>query len=478
MIKKWFKQIFTPKHGAGSACRIPVAEHGIHAKALGFAALKVTERLHHEGFEAYVVGGAVRDLLLGLKPKDVDVATNATPEQIRALFRRSRIIGRRFRIVHVMVGPETIEVTTFRGSAPAHQNEHGRIMQDNNFGSMAEDAMRRDFTCNALYYNPISQEIVDFHNGVADIRAKQLVMIGDPVARFQEDPVRILRAARLSAKLGFGIEEGTLNAVAPCANLIGKEPPARLFDELLKLLFSGESLRCFARIREMGIAQSVHPMLAAACAGELDPLVAAALANTDARVKSDKSVSAGFLLACLMWPTVRRAWVAHRAQGTLKDHPALTAAINDVRDNAEHGWGIPQRYSAVMREIWQFQPAFEARRGGKPFRLLTQPRFRAAYDFLLLRAKVGEAPQELAEWWTRFQAASEEEREAMAKAGKSRRSAQNTDAGRSAADAVNEHDDDDEWGDDFPLSAEAPKAPKKRRRRRKPRSNAQPVSSV
>ena len=233
---------------------LPQNEHGIMPDGISYAAEKVVSRLQQAGFEAYVVGGAVRDLLLGGEPKDFDVATNARPEEVRKVFRRSRIIGRRFQIVHVMVGPETIEVTTFRGgSRPARQNEHGRIMQDNSYGSMEQDAARRDFTCNALYYNPARGEITDFHHGVADIRAKRLVMIGDARARYQEDPVRMLRAARLSGKLGFQVAPDTAAPIAECLHLLPKEPLARLFDEVMKLLFSGAAIDCLKQMQALGM---------------------------------------------------------------------------------------------------------------------------------------------------------------------------------------------------------------------------------
>ena len=295
MLKKWLHKVLPGKNAKTRAHKdvLDFSEHGIRADMLSFAAEKVVRRLHHEGFEAYVVGGAVRDLLLGIEPKDFDVATNATPEEVRKVFRRSRIIGRRFQIVHVMVGPETIEVTTFRGGGQVQQNEHGRIMKDNTYGNMEEDAMRRDFTCNALYYDPVRQKIVDFHDGVADIRARRLVMIGNPAARYQEDPVRILRAVRLSGKLGFEVDEATAEPIHGYAGRLKQEPVARLFDEIMKLLFSGHARQCLKQLHKLGVDADIHPLLTALQQSgqhKQQTIVALALNNTDERLRADKSV--------------------------------------------------------------------------------------------------------------------------------------------------------------------------------------------
>lgn len=409
MLKKWLHKVLPGKSGKPRARKevIPFTGHRISADMLSFAAEKVVRRLHNEGFEAYVVGGAVRDLLLGMEPKDFDVATNATPEQIRKVFRRSRIIGRRFQIVHVMIGPETIEVTTFRSGGKVQHNEHGRIMKDNAYGSMEEDAMRRDFTCNALYYDPIRQQIIDFHHGVSDVLARKLVMIGNPAERYQEDPVRVLRAVRLSGKLGFEVEQETAAPIAEYAGRLKQEPVARLFDEIMKLLFSGYASSCLAQFDKLGVRENIHPILSALLKAAKDgqSIAAAALRNTDERLRADKSVSVGFVLAAVMWPQLDSRWQKNIKSG-LKSAPALTQAINDLRD-MEKGWGVPQRFSATMREIWQLQPQFENRKGARPHRLLAQQRFRAAYDFLLLRAETGHADPELAHWWTAFQHADD-----------------------------------------------------------------------
>lgn len=413
MLKKWLHKVLPGKRGKTAVHKeiIPFAAHRISEDMLSFAAEKVVRRLHNEGFEAYVVGGAVRDLLLGIEPKDFDVATNATPEEVRKIFRRSRIIGRRFQIVHVMVGPETIEVTTFRGGGKVVQNQHGRIMKDNNYGSMEEDAMRRDFTCNALYYDPIRRLIVDFHHGAADVQAKKLVMIGNPTERYQEDPVRILRAVRLSGKLGFEVEEHTAAPIPEYAGRLKQEPVSRLFDEILKLLFSGHARDCLQQLNKLGIGSDIHPLLTAMKSADKpeNRIISLALKNTDERLRADKSVSTGFVLAAVLWPQLNRYWQRNISQGQ-RPSPALTDAINKFRDDIEKGWGVPQRFAATMREIWQFQPQFDNTRGARPHRLLAQQRFRAAYDFLVLRAQVGEADEGLVQWWTAFQHADNDER--------------------------------------------------------------------
>lgn len=416
MLAKWLQKVLSKKSAKAAKKRaLSFNQHHIHADELSFAAEKVIKRLHNAGYQAFVVGGAVRDLLLGMTPKDFDVATDATPEQVRKLFRRSRIIGRRFPIVHVMVGPETIEVTTFRGGELSSQNELGRIMKDASYGTLEQDAMRRDFTANALYYDPEEEVILDFHHGYDDIVQRRLVMIGDPQARYQEDPVRMLRAARLSGKLGFSVDKKTAKPIAECANLLQREPPARLFDEVLKILFSGHAQACLRQLNSLQL-NHVHPLLDALLPGAEgnDNIVALALHNTDERLRADKSVSMGFVLAAVLWPRIVSSWNREKAAG-LRSNAAMNAAIAAERDHLDKGWGVPQRYSVVMREIWMLQPLFEIRRGSRPFRLLSQQRFRAAFDFMCLRAQLGEVEAEVVAWWQTFQHASEDERAQMIK---------------------------------------------------------------
>ncbi len=398
--------------------RVVHAKHyGIRRDQLHSGALKVCDRLQAAGYEAYIVGGAVRDLLLGKSPKDFDVATSATPEQVRHIFNRSRIIGRRFRIVHVPFydrgGEEIIEVTTFRGSAESPTDASGRIIRDNVYGTIAEDADRRDFTVNALYYDPNTEEIIDFHHGIEDLEKQQLVMIGDPVKRYHEDPVRMLRAARLSAKLGLAIAPDTRKPIREHAALLENIPSARLFDEMMKLLLSGKAWDCMQALRAHGLHQPLFPLLDKLLSQpETAKFLQKALENTDQRLADDKPVSAGFLFAALLWHEVEALWQKRLAAGETKI-TALIDAMNEVESKVSKRLAVPNRYSAAMKEIWLLQPRFEQRVGLRPFRLLEQARFRAAYDFLLLRADCGLVEKSLADWWTQFQVSEETERTAM-----------------------------------------------------------------
>ncbi len=395
--------------------RVPAAEHGIDQELVARSALRVCETLQKAGHRAYLVGGAVRDLLLGVAPKDFDIATDATPEQVKSHFRRAIIIGRRFRLVHVMFGQETIEVSTFRAlDNPDRQtDEHGRVLADNLFGEQHEDATRRDFTVNALYYDPTTREVIDYHDGVKDVRRKRLRMIGEPETRYREDPVRMLRAVRFAAKLGFDIDEATREPIPRLARLIENVPAARLFDEMLKLLTSGHAVACITRLRMEGLHHGLLPLLDVILeqpAGER--FVLQALARTDERVLGGKSISPGFLFATLLWHDVLVKWNARTARGEHRI-PALNAAIDDTLDAQTEKLSIQRRFVSDMREIWGLQPRFERRSGRSAFRLLEHLRFRAGYDFLLLRAAADEIPAELADWWTRFSHANEEERERL-----------------------------------------------------------------
>lgn len=397
--------------------------HKIDRDLLSNGALKTCEGLHKAGFEAFVVGGAVRDLLLNHTPKDFDIATDATPEQVNRVFRRSRIIGRRFRLVHVMFGDETLEVSTFRGShlsdtsdADAQVNDSGRIIRDNVFGSIEEDAIRRDFTANALYYNPATQEVLDFHNGVADIKAGVLRMIGDPATRYAEDPVRMLRAVRLSAKLGLKMDKATEAPIEKLADLLQDVPPSRLFDEILKLFLSGHAIESINVLRQQNLHHGLLPMLDVVLGQPLgERFVMLAMQNTDDRILSGKSANPSFLFASLLWHEVLAAWEEFQEEG---NHliPALHLAMNDVLDYQAEKLAIHNRFTATMKEIWAMQPRFEQRSGKRPFALLEHPRYRAAYDFLLLRCESGEIENELGVWWTAFANGNSEERNAMLQA--------------------------------------------------------------
>ena len=380
----------------------PAAELGLSHDSVSSAAMKTCEGLRAAGHQAYVVGGGVRDSLLGLRPKDFDVATDAPPEVVQKLFRRARIIGRRFQIVHVVFGREVIETSTFRAlQTDAQTDEHGRVLRDNVFGTQEEDAMRRDFTINALYYDPVDEIVVDFLGGVEDLRARRLRMIGDPATRYREDPVRMLRTVRFAAKLGFEVDAATLAPIRSMASLLENVPGARLFDEILKLLQSGHALACVRRLRAEGLHHGVLPLLDTIVANEDGRrFVTLALEQTDRRVNAGKSVSPSFLFATLLWRQVQMRWEEGKARGELPI-PALHQAIDRVLDRQGEKLAIQRRYQSDMREIWIMQPRLE-RRGRTSWRLMEHLRFRAGYDFLLLRCEAGELPAELGQWWTDF----------------------------------------------------------------------------
>jgi poly(A) polymerase len=427
MIRKLFRRVFPKKTAASQEiCPriIPSSRHGIKRDLISPGALKVTAELQRAGHAAFIVGGAVRDLLLGTPPKDFDVATDATPEEVRALFRRSRIIGRRFRLVHVMVGPETIEVSTFRGSSAAsepeeeeegrrHTDENGRILRDNVFGSQEEDAIRRDFTANALYYQPATGDIWDYQTGYDDVKAGVLRVIGDPETRYREDPVRMLRAARFAAKLNFHIDPATRAPIKELALLLQQVPPSRLFDEMLKLLFSGHAQRSVKQLRAEGLHHGLLPLLDVILEQPLgERFVSAALHQTDQRIRQDKPVSPAFLFAALLWHEVLALWQQLQAAGE-RPIPALHEAMERVIHTQVERIAIPRRYTTTMKEIWGLQPRLAQRSGKRPFALLAHPRFRAAYDFLLLRCESGEVETELGQWWETFQQAGDAERARM-----------------------------------------------------------------
>jgi len=391
------------------------AAHGIGREQLSRGALQTVEVLAKAGFEAYVVGGAVRDLLLGLPPKDFDVATNATPDQVHATFRRSRLIGRRFRIVHVLFGSETVEVSTFRTAdvKEAETDEHGRVLRDNTFGDIVNDAARRDFTINALYYDAATESVIDYHGGVGDLRKKVLRIIGDAETRYREDPVRMLRVARFAAKLGFSIDPKTRAAIPTVAPLLSNVPSSRLFDEMIKMLLSGHAVAAVKQLRGEGLHHGLLPMLDVILEQPMgEKFVMLALARTDERILLGKGVAPGFLFAALLWHEVLKTWNEMKAKGE-HSMPALYEAMNVVLDTQTEKLAINRRFVADMREIWSVQPRFERMNGRTPFKLLEHPRFRAAYDFMLLRAESGEIDREIGDWWTRFYDANAEERNEM-----------------------------------------------------------------
>ena len=445
MIKKLIDKLLgkgdgpaTRKQRFGKREEVPQSVHGINAALVDERALNVVRTLQQAGFEAYIVGGAVRDLLLGLRPKDFDVATNATPEQVKSLFRRAFIIGRRFRIVHVVYGRgrehEVIEVSTFRAymdSALAEQvsgNEKsskselagmthavdasGRVLRDNVWGPQDEDAARRDFTINAMYYDPETQIVVDYHGGIKDSNKRVLRMIGDPATRYREDPVRIIRAVRFAAKLnalGFKFDAKTAAPLVKSQSLLADVPQSRLFDEMLKLLQTGHALATIAQLKHLGMSRGIYPLLDLVVERAESPFVQAALQDTDRRVGESKPVAPSFLLACVLWNDVRDGW----AQRVKRQHPfpALQDAIDDVFNARIGDVSGRGKLAADMREIWMMQPRFDKRSGQTPWSLVEQPRFRAGFDFMRLRADVGEIDEALAEWWQEFSIADESRRQ-------------------------------------------------------------------
>lgn len=401
---------------------VPRPEHPISRANISPNALKVLNRLKQAGFDAYLVGGGVRDLLLGHEPKDFDIATNATPEEVRNVFRNCRLIGRRFRLAHVFFGREIVEVATFRGSntevgSDAQVTENGMILRDNVYGSITEDALRRDFTVNALYYNIADFSLVDYAGGLVDIEQGRLRLIGDdPVARYREDPVRMLRAVRFACKLGFIIDPDCAAPIRDLAPLLAEISPARLFDETLKLFHSGYALPAFEKLRHHDLFAQLFPETDACLAREdhAFPItfVSRGLNNTDQRIVEGKPVAPAFLFAVLLWEPVRLRYETLLAEG-MPSAEAMALASHEIASSQQRRVAIQKRFALPMREIWALQPRLERRQGKRPMVLLGHPRFRAAYDFLLLRAEVGETDPELAQWWTRFQDVDAAERAKM-----------------------------------------------------------------
>lgn len=400
-------------------------DHPISRANISPNALKVLYRLKDAGYQAFLVGGAVRDLLLGIQPKDFDVATNAHPDQVKQLFRNCRLIGRRFHLAHVRYGYEIIEVATFRAAhTPIDEDNsvdegghrvldaRGRILRDNLYGTIEEDVWRRDFTANALYYNIEDFSVWDYVGGVADARARVLRLIGDPETRYREDPVRMLRAMRFAAKLGFEIHPDTAAPISKLAWMLDGVPPARLFDEVNKLFLSGYALRSFDLLVQYGLLEHLFPDVAVALTespdGHAAKLLRLGLEGTDERVRADKSVTPTFLFALLLWPAIARAYRHIPAQGN--DMQQMMMACDQASARQQSRIAVPKRFTLPMREIIGMQPRFGMRSGRRSLRLLDHPRFRAAYDFLLLRAAVGEIDPELATWWTEIQAVPAEER--------------------------------------------------------------------
>lgn len=395
---------------------IPRAEHGISRENISDNALKVLYRLNNAGFEAYLVGGCVRDLMLGLLPKDFDVVTNATPEQIKGLFKNCRLIGRRFRLAHIVFGREIIEVATFRGHHdPAADNanslgkasEHGQLLRDNVFGSIAEDAERRDFTFNAMYYSVADFSVTDFANGRQAIEQRQVELIGNPEVRYREDPVRMLRAVRFAVKLNMKIAQGTADPLKPLAHLLANIPPARLFEETLKLFLSGQGKDTFVALHDYGLLEPLFPQLTPLLADPVSKemqFVLTVLANTDDRVNSGMRVTPAFLYAAFLWYPLEEHAQKLQAEAGLSPHDAFNIAAGDILHRQTQRIMIPKRFSTVIRDIWMLQHRLPRRFGRRAYQMLSHPKFRAAYDFLQVRGETeGGKLLELTDWWTQFQ---------------------------------------------------------------------------
>ena len=486
--------------------------HGINPDLVDERAVTVVRTLKEAGHDAYIVGGAVRDLLLGLKPKDFDVATSATPEQVKPLFRRAFIIGRRFRIVHVVFGRgrehEVIEVSTFRANvdnalASSHVNGNertaksqlagmkhavdasGRVLRDNVWGTQEQDAARRDFTVNAMYYDPETRVLVDYHGGMQDAQKKRIRMIGDAAQRYREDPVRIIRAVRFGAKLsrlGFTLDPKTAKPLLEAEPLLAEVPQSRLFDEMLKLLQTGHAVASIEQLKKLGLARGIYPLLDLVVERAEQPFVKAALLDTDRRVGEGKPVAPSFLLACVLWQDVQAGWQQRLAR---KEYPfpALQAAIDEVFDARVGDVTGRGKLGGDMREIWMMQPRFEKRSGHSPFGLAEQPRFRAGFDFLRLRADVGEVDEPVVDWWQAFSLADESTREDLVqqlraeqqRSKKSPRVHSVKKAAPAQAEPAPQAPETIAMDDD--AEAQAPTPAKRRRRRRKPGAGTAPDAS-
>lgn len=459
---------------------IPKEVHGISPDLVSWEAKRTCEALQRRGFKAFIVGGAVRDLLLGVKPKDFDVATDATPNEVKRAQRRAVIIGRRFRLVHVIFGDEIIECSTFRAleGAGVRKDASGRVVSDNVFGEMWEDAARRDFTINALYYDPATEELYDYHRGFEDLGKKRLRMIGDPEARYREDPVRMLRAVRIAAKLGFKIEPTTERPIPKMASLLENVPSARLVDELLKLLTCGHAVDCIRKLREDGLHRALMPLLDVILSEpDGEKFLMLALKRTDERIAIGKKISPSFLFGTLLWPQVFKRWVYNEQKKGMSRMAALHEAAVDVLQTQCHQLSIQRRFQHDMHDLWLMQARLERRTGKNPFSVVQHPRYRAAYDFLLLRSLAGHVPEALPQWWDAFVQADEDERHHMIDEaqGEARQTGDQARRGRGSRSAAGS--DDEAGAEDFaPYGDDAPRGGRRRSRRRRPRRRSRKPS--
>ncbi len=398
------------------------SRHGLSREQFSPASHQIIRQLTDHGFEAYVVGGAVRDLLLGKTPKDFDVVTNATPEQVKGVFRRRcRLIGRRFRLAHVYMNQDVIEVATFRSASTTEENSagdrlvrNGQIIRDNVYGTIDQDAVRRDFTANALYFDPRDETVLDFVGGYADITQGLLRLIGKPEKRFTEDPVRMLRAVRFAVKLGMRLDPGCATAIAPNAHYLAHVAPARLFDELIKVFHGGHAENAFALMRQHALFDQLFPHTAAAMAQQptYEELYRTAFANTDERIAIGKPVTPVFLFSILLWPRAEQLFHQHSQNG-LPEFDAMNLAASQVFEEQRESIFVPRVIQTGIRHVWILQLRFRRNRGKRVFATLAHPRFRAAYDFLLLRHVVQPDLDDLVQWWTNIQTVSPEKKRAM-----------------------------------------------------------------
>ncbi|MEE4909602.1 polynucleotide adenylyltransferase PcnB [Pseudomonas alliivorans] len=430
MLKKLFQSFRSPlrkpqQHTRTTPEVLNSGQHSLQRGQFSRYAVNIVERLQNAGYQAYLVGGCVRDMMLNITPKDFDVATSATPEQVRAEFRNARIIGRRFKLVHIHFGREIIEVATFRANHPqddeeedsnqSSRNESGRILRDNVYGTLEEDAQRRDFTINALYYDPVTERVLDYANGVHDIRNRLIRLIGDPEQRYKEDPVRMLRAVRFAAKLDFGIEKHSALPIRPLAAMLRDIPSARLFEEVLKLFLSGHAASTFEMLVDLELFDPLFP--ASSKALEYNPtythtLISNALISTDLRIKQNKPVTPAFLFAALLWPALPAKVLRAQERG-MPPIAAMQEAAHELIIEQCQRIAIPKRFTMPIREIWDMQERLPRRSGKRADLLLDNSRFRAGYDFLLLRETAGEQTDGLGQWWTDYQECNESERRDM-----------------------------------------------------------------
>ncbi len=408
---------------------VPRSEHGISRSSFSPNALKVLYRLKDGGYDAYLVGGCIRDVLLGIEPKDFDVVTNATPEQVKKLFRNCRLIGRRFRLAHIVFGREIIEVATMRGHHQAdntkdpisQSSEHGQLLRDNVYGSIDEDAERRDFSINALYYDIKDFSVHDYADGIRAIKERKIELIGDPETRYREDPVRMLRAVRFATKLDMTIAPATEKPIAKLADLLGNIPSARLFEECLKLFLAGKAEANFKMLRRYGLFKYLFPALDSILDKNPDGyeqrFIERMFHNTDHRINADKKVTPAFIFAALLWFPLRERTQQLIKTERMAEFDAIAQAMNLVLSESARQVAVPKRFTLGARDIWHIQSRLDKRSGQRAYRLSQQPKFKAAYDFLLLQVESGDTEQaELAAWWTRYLAEDTNGQKAMVKA--------------------------------------------------------------